>query len=262
MLKIGRNRRRAGAPALVAACLGAAVLAAPAGAETLKGKAVEVGKGTAQVVVTTDAAGKPASIAVSMTPGALDGLPAELNRKSAEGSWDFALAMPEGVKTGYAGVMIDWNPEGHPPPHVYTVPHFDFHFYAIGMKDVEAISFTGPKDPATMVSDKDLVPADYQVIPDTAINRMGVHAIDMTAPELHGKPFTATFIYGYDKGRLIFVEPMVTLAYLKSNPDATMPVKAPARYSSPGWYPTSYSVRYDKGAKRYSIELAGLKAWQ
>jgi hypothetical protein len=197
-----------------------------------------------------------------LTPGALEGLPTELNKDTAEGSWEFPLPMPKGSKTGYTEVMIDWNPHGHPPPHIYTVPHFDFHFYTINPDDVEKIQFSGPDDPAAKVSDTDLIPPDYQVVPDTAVNMMGVHAIDTKASEFNGKPFTATFIYGYDNGKLIFVEPMVTQAFLKTKPDEKMPVKTPVHYSSPGYYPTTYSVRYDAGNDRYIVELGALKAWK
>lgn len=246
------------------ACLGlcaAGLSATSALAAVRKGTPVSVGKGTAQVIVHTASDGSPARITVSMTRGAVEGVPRELNKKSAEGSWDYHLPMPKGVKTGYSEVVIDWNPHGHPPPHVYTVPHFDFHFYAISRKEVSAIRYTGPKDPAIAVADKGLIAADYQVIPDTAVNMMGVHAIDTTAPEFHGKPFTATFIYGYDKGRLIFIEPMVTQAFLLTKPDETMPVKRPARYSISASWPEKYSVRYDGASKRYMVELSGLKSW-
>ena len=250
-----------GTTAAAVVLMGGAMLATPAGAATLRGPSTTVGKGTAQVIVETDASGAPTSITVSMTPGAVDGVPTELNKNAPEGGYSYSLAMPAGTRTGYSGVMIDWNPKGHPPAHVYTVPHFDFHFYAIPHKAITEIKFTGPNDPAIQVSDKALLPPDYQVIPDTAVPMMGVHAIDMTAPELHGKPFTETFIYGYDNGKLIFLEPMVTQAFLQSKPSATMPVKTPAKYSEPGYYPTSYTVRYDAKADRYLIQLAGLKAW-
>jgi hypothetical protein len=231
-------------------------------AATYKGAPVRVGKGTARIVVHTDKSGKPSSVAVMMTPGALKGLPTELNKKTPEGSWEYPLPMPKrGPRAGYTHVVIDWNPHGHPPPHIYTVPHFDFHFYGISPAAVKKISFTGPKDPATKVSNAALIPPDYKVIPDTAVNEMGVHAVDLTAPEFHGKPFTATFIYGYDKGQLIFLEPMVTLAYLNTKPDLALPVKTPVQYSRPGYYPTSYSVKYDKGSKAYLLALDGLKRW-
>lgn len=231
-------------------------------AATYKGAPVHVGKGTARIVVQTDKSGKLSSVAVMMTPGALKGLPTKLNKKTPEGSWEYPLQMPKhGPKTGYTEVVIDWNPHGHPPPHIYTVPHFDFHFYGISPAAVKKISFTGPKDPATKVSNMALIPPDYRVIPDTAVNEMGVHAVDLTAPEFHGKPFTATFIYGYNKGQLIFLEPMVTLAYLNTKPNLSLPVKTPAQYSRTGYYPTRYSVRYDEHSKTYLLALEGLKHW-
>jgi hypothetical protein len=233
-----------------------------AGAATYKGAPVHIGQGTARTVVRTDATGMPSSVAVMLTPGALQGLSTTLNKKTAEGSWEYPLPMPmQGPKTGYTEVVIDWNPHGHPPPHIYTVPHFDFHFYGIDPATVEQISFTGPTDPATKVSDAALIPPHYQVIPDTAVNQMGVHAIDTTAPEFHGKPFTATFIYGYYKGQLIFLEPMVTRAFLLTKPNLSLPVKTPAQYSRPGYYPASYSVRYDAHSKAYLVELGGLTHW-
>jgi hypothetical protein len=238
-------------------------LAGTARAATYKGKSVAVGHGTARVVVRTNAAGAPESVAVELSSGALDGLPTTLNKETAEGEWEFDLPMPaSGPKTGYRAVAVDWNPHGHPPPGIYTVPHFDFHFYAIDEAQVAKVAFTGPKDPAAVVADKGLIAPGYEVVPDTVVNKMGVHAVDTTAPEFHGKPFTTTFIYGYCKGRLIFVEPMVTRAFLESKPDITMPVKTPAHYSVSGYYPTSYSVRYDAGRKTYMVALGKLKHWQ
>jgi hypothetical protein len=109
------------------------------------------------------------------------------------------------------------------------------------------------------VSDQGLVPPHYKVIPETAINQMGVHAVNMDAPEFKGTPFTATFIYGYYQNRLTFLEPMVTRDFLKTRPRFAKPVETPAHYSSPGYYPTRYSVHYDAKLRGYLIELGGLK---
>jgi len=240
--------------------LAIAVFIGGAQAATYEGKPVAIGQGTARVVVQTDKTDKPVSVAVRFTPGMLQGLPTTLNKIMADGGWEYVLPMPaKGPKTGFSHVAIDWNPQGHPPPHVYTVPHFDFHFYAMSTADVAKVHFSGSSDPATQVSDKGLIAANYQVIPDTAIDKMGVHAIDVTAPEFHGQPFTATFIYGYYQGRLTFVEPMVTRAYLLKKPNFTKAVPRPAHYSLSGYYPSRYTVRYDARHKLYSVELAELQ---
>jgi hypothetical protein len=241
----------------------ALVTVSAADAATYYGKSVKIGRGFARIAVKTDAAGKPVSVQVRMSRYALSGLPTKLSKMNKEGSWEYALPMPtKGPRTGYREVVVDWNPHGHPPPHIYTVPHFDFHFYLTSMAQVAKVNFTGPSDPATKVSDTGLVPAGYKVIPDTAVNQMGVHAVDLAAPEFHGKPFTATFIYGYYKGKLTFIEPMITRAYLLKRPNKSWAVKTPQRYSFAAAYPTRYSVRYEAAHKAYVISLEGLKQWK
>jgi hypothetical protein len=251
---------------MLAACSIFALGSAPAGAvlaasgTTFEGKAVHIGKGTGRIVVRADPGGRPTSVAVKLTSGSLEGLPSELNKASSEGQWEYVLPMPaKGPRTGYRHVVVDWNPQGHPPPGVYTVPHFDFHFYTVSRAEVAKVAFKGPADPAAVVSNARLVAAGYQVVAETVVNKMGVHAIDTTAPEFHGKPFTATFIYGYYKGRLTFVEPMVTHAFLLGKPNFSAEVRTPAEYSHTGYYPTRYAVRYDARQEAYFVELLGLK---
>lgn len=242
--------------------MAAGTSAKPHGGEVYRGKAVSIGKGIAQVVVRTDQKGQPRSVAIMLTRGVLQGLPTRLNKKNKEGEWDYFLPMPaKAPNTGYTHVVVDWNPHGHPPPHVYTVPHFDFHFYVMSPEDVGKVAFSGPKDPAAAVTDDKLVPQGYKVIPDTVVDKMGVHAVDLNAPEFKGKPFTTTFIYGYYKNQLTFVEPMITRAYLNTKPNITQTVAAPAKYSIAGFYPTSYSVRYVPRWKSYFVSLDHLRKY-
>ena len=49
--------------------------------------------------------------------------------------------------------------------------------------------------------------------------------------------------------------------YLLTKPKLTSPVQIPSKYSRPGYYPTSYSVRYDNHNKAYVLALGGLKHW-
>lgn len=100
------------------------------------------------------------------------------------------------------------------------------------------------------------------VVPaDTAVERMGLHGIDPASPEFRGSPFTHTFLYGYHAGRLVFVEPMVTLAYLKSRADVTVPVKRPSEYTFAGYYPSRYRVGFDAERDEYRVALLGLRAY-
>ena len=87
---------------------------------------------------------------------------------------------------------------------------------------------------------------------------MGVHWTSVNAPELNGQPFTSTFIFGSWDGQFIFVEPMVTKAYLETHPNATTAIPQPARWNNPGRYPTTYTVAYDAPSKEYRFVLGGL----
>ena len=101
-------------------------------------------------------------------------------------------------------------------------------------------------------------PAGY-VADVMGISRMGLHWTDRSEPEFNGQPFARAFIYGSYDGAFIFVEPMVTKAYLDSKPATTVTdIKLPVQYSASGYQPTSYTIAYDASEKLYRISLTGL----
>ena len=57
---------------------------------------------------------------------------------------------------------------------------------------------------------------------------MGLHWLDIGAPELNGGEFRYTLYYGSWNGRIIFDEPMITKAVLESREtvDVTLPPRA------------------------------------
>lgn len=265
---VGRVSGRTGLLAAIAAAGALAIAAAapkPAGhTGRFEGSAVKIGQGTARLVVLTDNRGALERFGVELTAGALQGLPAHDNPGAGTLNWYYNLQFPKGAPaTGFDHVMIDWNPHGHVPPGVYTVPHFDFHFFVINQTQQDKIRYPheeqgmeGVEMPAP-----DLMAPGYIIPPGTQINRMGIHAVDRNAPELHGQPFTSTFVYGYYARQLVFIEPMVAFAYLTSRPDMTRPIPAPAAYSFPAHYPTQYRVTYDAARQVYQVLLGGLKSW-
>lgn len=231
-----------------------------ASAATYEGQAVLIGQGTARTIVRTDDQGRLASIGVVMTPGALQGLP----ETGANGAHDvpYVLPMPaDGPRTVIDHAVINWEPHGHAPPGVFDVPHFDFHFYVISEAEQRRVRFETDQDSARpeQQPSAELLPAGYIVPPGTAVPQMGVHALDPSWPEFHGQPFTASFIYGYYDRRLIFVEPMASLAFLESKPSFSAPVVRPAAYSVPGLYPSAYAVKYDTAREVYEITLEELR---
>lgn len=227
---------------------------------TYKGQAVRIGKGSAHTVVRTDADGKPVAVGVVLTESALEGLPPPV--KGGPPDVPFLLPMPKkGPRTVIDHVVINWEPAGHPPPKVYDVPHFDFHFYLRGHKAQQQVRFKSDAesgDPSQQPP-AELMPAGYVIPPGTAVPKMGVHAINPKAAEFQGQPFTATFIYGYHNKQLTFLEPMATIEFLKSKPTFSAPVVRPGKYLKAGVYPSSYSIKYEPAGKNYEVSLEGLQ---
>lgn len=224
------------------------------------GEPVEVGDGVARTYVALDADGRAVEIGVALSAEALSGLPAPVEGppQASTVAWD--LPFPDDAPAPYRFAMLDWNPLGHVPPGIYDVPHFDFHFYVTPPEERDAIL---PEDPdyaakAARAPDSTLMPAGYISPPDATVPRMGTHWIDPASHEFHGQPFTQTFIYGTWDGRVTFLEPMVSLAFLESEPDATTDVLSPEKFEIPGSYPTKYVVHRDRDSGEIRVGLAGL----
>jgi hypothetical protein len=229
-------------------------------AASFEGKPVSLGKGTARTVVRTDGGGKPKSIAIVLTEAALDGLPTAA--PGTHPNFPYVLPMPDkGPRTVVDHVMINWEAAGHSPQKVYGVPHFDFHFYLVSASEREKVDFKDESESAapSQQPPPELLPAGYVIPPGTAVSGMGVHAINPAAAEFKGQPFAVTFIYGFHDKRQTFLEPMVTLDYLKTKPSFSAPVARPATYLKAGVYPASYSVKYDAAARTYEISLDELR---
>jgi hypothetical protein len=217
----------------------------PGVSRELDGPDVTIGDGDAHTYAIANNDGVR-SLGIVMSDAALTGLPDTLAQ------WN--LALPSGTMPHpWDHAMINWNPHGHEPVAIYGAPHFDFHFYTIPLS--EQMTIPGGPD-ATPVPAANM-PQDYasQVI---SVPMMGVHWADTLASEFHGRPFDKTFIYGFSNGKMDFVEPMITAAFLKSRTGGTADIKQPAKFQAPGAYPTSYSVQYDASRKSTLISLDSL----
>ena len=242
------------------------------------GAAVGLGGGHARAYVIFDAKNKgvPAEVGVALDEHALEGLPVPgADPSNPMNMYSYLLPLPANMPQPYTLVELDWNAVGHDPVAIYGTPHFDFHFYTISLAARNAIL---PNDPAFATKAANFpqgafVPAGYGVLPPPpapapAVPMMGVHWINLTAPEIQPptspgyQVFKRTFIYGSWDGKYTFVEPMVTLAYLQSKPDEHITVSTPAKYATPGYYPSSYHVTYDPQTKETRVALSGLTLHQ
>ena len=232
---------------------------APLAGRIVYGEAVPFGAGTARTLVAVDLDGTPKTVGVSLSPTALDGLPPE--PPADDTGWLYRLPLPGGVKLQpYDHVGLYWNPKGHEPNGVYTIAHFDVHFFMSRAEDLDKITVMDRDlERAYRLPPASAIPAGYILPPNTQHRRMGVHWVDTSSAELHGEPFTATFILGSYDQQINFLEPMITRAFLASRPDLTRAVPQPAAYAREGWYPATWAVRWDEGRGEYLVLLDGLK---
>jgi hypothetical protein len=227
---------------------------------TYLGQFTILGNGTVRTWVKF-AQGKPTSLGLTFSETALTGLKAENELPKGMPMMEYKLALPKEAKvTGFDHISLDWNPVGHPPKDIYTLPHFDMHFYLMSPEARGKISAVGA-DLARCEKKPDprYIPAGYIIPPETSVPQMGAHAIDTAAVELAGQKFTNTFIYGYYNGQMNFIEPMITLDFLKSKPNFSTAIKVPQVYEKSGFYPTRYSISYDAARQEYSVALDALK---
>jgi hypothetical protein len=233
------------------------------------GPAVQVGKGRARTYVVVDARrDAPIELGVALDSTAMYELPAPMVGMPGHGDMhEYLLKLPQLAPAPYTFVELDWNPSGHGAP--YTAPHFDFHFYTIDIEQRNAIT---PNDPQWAAKAANFPAPEYlrpnYVCPctllnippaDMAVPRMGLHWIDINAPEFRGVPFTTTMINGTWDGKVIFQEPMITREFIMSKTDTTIALAQAQRAAQPGWYPGAYGIQYDAKAREYRIALSNFK---
>lgn len=216
------------------------------------GNPVAVGQGTVQSYVQMDSGGQAQSLGVVLSEGALEGLPE--NDVS-----QYTLQLPSVVNLPpYNHIMVEWNPHGHEPDPIYGLPHFDFHFYFISEETRKAISCQGDDVAACMTQPlPEKLPSFYVPTP-AGVPEMGWHWVDSRSPEFNGQTFTATYLYGYYGGNMIFLEPMITRDFLLKQQCFEADVPLPQVVPAAGYYPQSYAMSFNKNLKMYFIRLRNL----
>lgn len=215
--------------------------------QLLKGPEVQVHGGKAHSWIQLNKQGNPEKMGVALTDAALNSVPAgtgtEGHGHAAGNHWVMKLPAKAGL-TPFNHVSMHWNPNGHEPENIYTLPHFDFHFYTttpeevleIGTYEADSVRFKN-------MPSAEYYPANY-INPGaaTAVPQMGGHFIDVTYGEFQGKKFSEAFLFGSFDGKVTFYEPMITLEFLKNNSNYVRDIPQPAKVQKSGWYPTKMRV--------------------
>lgn len=214
-----------------------------------KGPQVALGYGKVRSWISVDSNGYPNEIGLEITPEAFKNLVTE-NSKTVPPAGE-TIVVPLQLKatqlTPFDHIGLNWNPNGHEPAGVFDVPHFDIHFYMISVEEQLAIPEYSPETDAAFNNYPpiDYLPVDYGTPPGpaTAEAQMGKHWL----PNNLGAylPFSKIMIYGSYNGKFIFTEPMITLDYLLSNPNFSMPYSQPEHFEKAGNYPTKYNIYHD-----------------
>ena len=248
-----------------------------------EGAAAKLGNGTVSSYGLVDANNVPMAIGITFLAGTLDALPTEPSDlhhcfdANGDGKQDIltdcilghekVIPLPSELARRadlpFKWALLNWNPNGHIPPGVYDVPHFDVHFYIEPIENIFALQ-RGTCGEEFLRCDQFAIatkplPSNY-IHPDfksvgAASPAMGDHLIDLTGGEFNGQPFTRSWIYGAYDGKIIFYEEMLTREYLLSQPDNCSSIKQPAAVAIAGYYPTQSCVHYDANRKEHTVSI-------
>lgn len=154
-------------------------------------------------------------------------------------------------------MTFHWEPGGHPPVGVFTLPHFDMHLFAISVEEEHAIDCTNlTGTPEALVPEGHGV-ADPGFPPDgECVPAMGQHAVDLTDPVFNPddpETFRRTMILGYYGGTFNFVEPMITQELLLSREDFDMDIPLPETTGRDTMIPTRFEADYNEDDDSYDL---------
>jgi hypothetical protein len=195
-----------------------------------------------------DKNGKPVSVSIIVNDAAMNSVP--LGQPSDHMSPANNLLIPIAAESGtpFKFAMVNWNSSGHEPDQVYTLPHFDFHFYT--STQAEVMNYM---DETKLNAEPNAayIPANH--ISGPGVPMMGKHYIDATSPELQGQTFTQTFLFGSYDSKVVFWEPMITQAFLKNITQFERALPQPSKFQQAGYYPTKMKISRKDGVTEISL---------
>lgn len=167
---------------------------------------------------------------------------------------------------GLTHLTFLWEAMGHPPA-TFLTPHFDFHFYLIPSAERLALECSEPIKASNLpegysMPDEHLPPelveiTGVETLVGVCVPEMGMHAMSTVEME-NPDPFDGTMIVGYWEETPIFIEPMISRAYLLERQSFDLTV--PAIPGLEGTQPTAFRAEYDAEQDAYRFTLSGFTA--
>ncbi len=218
---------------------------------TFYGPQTQIANGKARSFIIMSHDDVPSELGIEITSDAFSGLPA-----NGHDAFQLPLHQKALAATAFDHIVMNWNPHGHPPQVLFGVPHFDFHFFTITKAAQTSIPVYTPGSLHDVLPANQYWPVGHIPLPGGE-PEMGKHWADILRPVAPGS-FTHTMIYGSYNGAMIFVEPMITLAYLQSlTQKVSVPYNQPGVYmESNTWYPTVYNMYTNENKTKYYVTLS------
>lgn len=230
---------------------------------TFYGPAVQFGDGHVRSWANISHDDKPLAIGIEFTEGVL-----QQQHEHGDGGdnhgHEVLLTLHQKAKAlmPFDHLTMGFMAAGHPPPGIYSVPHFDFHFYKMSLEERLGIL----PYPQAMAAFNNNPPTGY--LPPLYVKspageaRMGAHWMDVTSPEFNGQPFTHTFVYGSFDGKVNFLEPMATLSFLQNGSTIHKTIRQPQFFDPANtYYPTRYNIWKNEDNDRGYLALDQM-LWQ
>lgn len=224
---------------------------------TFYGPVVQMGEGHVRSWANIGHDDIPMAIGIEFTAGVLN-QHHEHNPGQASHDHDVLLPLHHKAKEKmpFDHLTMGFMVAGHPPPGIYSVPHFDFHFYKMPLAERLAI----PAYPLAQSAFNNNPPTGFLPIlyvkAPAGEAQMGAHWMDVTSPEFNGQPFSHTFVYGSYDGRVNFLEPMASLSFLESGATVHKAIRQPQLFDpSNNYYPTRYNIWKNAANNRHYIAL-------
>jgi hypothetical protein len=213
-----------------------------------KSEETSLHKGKVWTSAKVDKDGKPLSVSIVLNDAALTSVPLGQPTDHMSPANNLLIPIPDKSGTPFKFAMVNWNSSGHEPDHIYTLPHFDFHFYL--STQAEVMSYM---DEAKLNAEpaSGYMPANH--ISGPGVPMMGKHYIDATSPELHNKTFTQTFLFGSYDSKVVFWEPMITQEFLKNTTQFERALPQPSKFQQAGYYPTKMKINIHNGVTEISL---------
>lgn len=216
------------------------------GTETKQGGSFDVYGSTVQTYVVLDG-GKVIEVGYTIPKAAATA--ADSQPMGTKDGWHADMPAEAAKQTVVNHLLLDFFHEGLVAP--WNHAFFGTHFYFADQ--ATRLTVTCPDIP---VSNVDYVPAQYRVLDVCAVGTgmtcgcvagEGVHAVDLSAPEVQPTPgeFTYNLRLGFHNGELEFFEPLITTAYFEGTAGFDSEIRQPAMYppsASGKLFPMRYSA--------------------